>query len=215
MDWMVESKTCRGGLWRWKRDSFKIHRLSTCCDYRIEPDNLNRLLIWFGNWKETGASPTAFSVWAPEGGWGGLGGFLWGVGGCCRAHSNPNPSIQKCRTEGGKPYTIHHRARLHREESSMATSHLKSGQIQQQEHTRGGRGGGWGEKKREGGNKMEGDKRRPGWKHKASKVLLFPLGDWMRRLHRAQQPPAALSVCVRACVCVGSSLNLESGQWEI
>lgn len=100
----------------------------------------------------------------------------------------------------------------------MATSHLKSGQIQQQEHTRGGRGGGWGEKKREGGNKMEGDKRRPGWKHKASKVLLFPLGDWMRRLQRAQQPPA-LSVCVCpslplvcVCVCVGSSLNLESGQ---
>lgn len=37
--------------------------------------------------------------------------------------------------EEGKPYTIHHRARLHREESSMATSHLKGGQIQQQEQT--------------------------------------------------------------------------------
>lgn len=50
-----------------------------------------------------------------------------------RAHRNPNPSIQKCRMEEGKPYTIHHRARLNREESSMATSHLKGGQIQQQE----------------------------------------------------------------------------------
>lgn len=27
--------------------------------------------------------------------------------------------------EEGKPYTIHHRARLHRDESSMATNHLK------------------------------------------------------------------------------------------
>lgn len=58
-----------------------------------------------------------------------LGFFGGGVG--CSAHSNPNPSRQKCRMEEGKPYTIHHKARLHREESSMATSHLKSGQIQQ------------------------------------------------------------------------------------
>lgn len=50
-----------------------------------------------------------------------------------RAHRNPNPSILKCRMEEGKPYTIHHRARLHREESSMATSHLKGGQMQQEQ----------------------------------------------------------------------------------
>lgn len=50
-----------------------------------------------------------------------------------RTHRNPNPSILKCRMEEGKPYTIHHRARLHREESSMATSHLKGGQMQQEQ----------------------------------------------------------------------------------
>lgn len=58
--------------------------------------------------------------------------------------------------EEGKPYTIHHRARLHREESSMATSHLKSGQIQQQEQME------------IGGEKKEGETRDVQAGHKAS-----------------------------------------------
>lgn len=68
--------------------------------------------------------------------------------------------------EEGKPYTIHHRARLHREESSMATSHLKGGQIQQQEQM---------EKK--GGK--EGETRDVWAGHKASDVVLFHW-DWIR-----------------------------------
>lgn len=70
--------------------------------------------------------------------------------------------------EEGKPYNIHHRARLHREESSMATSHLKGGQIQQQEQT---------EKK--GGEKKEGETRDVQAGHNASDVLLFHW-DWIR-----------------------------------
>lgn len=80
----------------------------------------------------------------------------------------------------------------------MATSHLKSGQIQQ-EHTRGGwRGvghGGGGEKEEE--IKWKETKRRPGWKQKASKVLLFPTG-------RLDETPTK-----SVCVCHGYMCTLS------
>lgn len=85
---------------------------------------LDKFLVWIGKFKKKKRTGGGSHLQHSGGfwGWGGVG---------CRAHSNPNPSTQKCRMEEGKPYTIHHKARLHREESSMATSHLKSGQIQQ------------------------------------------------------------------------------------
>lgn len=94
---------------------------------------------------------------------GGAGQVFWGLTDG-RTHWNPNPSIQKCRMAEGKPYTIHHRARLHREESSMATSHLKGGQIQQQEQT-----------EKRGKKKGRTDKRCPG-RTQSLWCSAFPLG---------------------------------------
>lgn len=65
--------------------------------------------------------------------------------------------------------------------------------------------GGWGGEKEEEEIKWKETKDVQGGNTQASKVLLFPLGDWMRRLQRARQPRAAfLRVClslplVRVC----------------
>lgn len=200
MDWMVKKQNKQTqnvrGLWCSKRVLSALNApwsQNITRQFEQIPD-----LVWELK-RDWGLTYSIFSLSSRRGGRTGF------YGGGCRAHSNPNPSIQKCRMEEGKPYTIHHRARLHREESSMATSHLKSGQIQQQEHTGGERG--WEIKRKETKGVQAG--------HKSFQSSAFPLGPDETPSKSSASTSGVLHAFVRGFLsCVGCLLNLKSGWRE-